>query len=212
MVDLERREGRTEVQVQSGVDTVSYTLDEGLIEFGTAIDDGDFLRALAFLETLELTSESEAMWRTLGQLTLQHRQLKIAERCSTHTHTLQGCLYMLYMYICGSVIGYSKYFCHYCRSFAALGDMSKARYLRETSALARKVEKEMVSLACLSACQLRRAVSTYRGRLMAPATTWFKLGWLSSRSSSSRQRPYCWRGWAWFIGAWVSPYHYHRER
>ena len=32
---LERFEGRTAVLVQSGVDTVSYTLDEGLIEFGT---------------------------------------------------------------------------------------------------------------------------------------------------------------------------------
>lgn len=27
-----------------GVSTVAYTLDEGLIEFGTAIDDGDYAR------------------------------------------------------------------------------------------------------------------------------------------------------------------------
>ena len=80
MVDLQRHDGRTEVLVQSGVDTISYTLDEGLIEFGTAIDDGDHLRALIFLETLEMTSETEAMWRTLGDLTLQARQLRIAER------------------------------------------------------------------------------------------------------------------------------------
>lgn len=80
VVDLERNNGRTEVLVQSGVDTISYTLDEGLIEFGTAIDDGDHLRALNFLETLEMTSETEAMWKTLGDLTLQARQLKIAER------------------------------------------------------------------------------------------------------------------------------------
>lgn len=44
IVDLERGNGKTEVIVLEGVNTVSYTLDEGLIEFGTAIDDGDFYR------------------------------------------------------------------------------------------------------------------------------------------------------------------------
>ena len=33
-----------QVVVNEGVTTISYTLDEGLIEFGTAIDDGDFNR------------------------------------------------------------------------------------------------------------------------------------------------------------------------
>ena len=80
-MDLERRNGRTEVLVRSGVDTVTYTLDEGLIEFGTAVDDRDYLRALGFLEGLEQASgESEAMWQTLAQLSLQDRKLKIAER------------------------------------------------------------------------------------------------------------------------------------
>ena len=32
---IERKEGKTEVMVQSGIENVSYTLDEGLIEFGT---------------------------------------------------------------------------------------------------------------------------------------------------------------------------------
>jgi len=112
VVDLERHDGRTEVLVQSGVDTISYTLDEGLIEFGTAIDDGDHLRALNFLEILEMTSETEAMWKTLGDLTLQARQLKIAERC-----------------------------------YAALGDVAKARYLREVGALADKIHSETVSMS-----------------------------------------------------------------
>ena len=48
--------------------------------FLVAIDDGDHLRALQFLETLELTKEAEAMWRTLAGLTLQEGQLKMAER------------------------------------------------------------------------------------------------------------------------------------
>ena len=44
IVDLERTDGKTEVIVNEGVTTISYTLDEGLIEFGTAIDDGDLER------------------------------------------------------------------------------------------------------------------------------------------------------------------------
>lgn len=43
-MDLERAEGKTDVIVTEGVNTVSYTLDEGLIEFGTAVDDGDYDR------------------------------------------------------------------------------------------------------------------------------------------------------------------------
>ncbi|CAC5423828.1 IFT172 [Mytilus coruscus] len=81
IVDLERTDGKTEVLVNEGVSTISYTLDEGLIEFGTAIDDGDFERAVSFLETLELSAETEAMWKTLSKLAMEDRQLHIAERC-----------------------------------------------------------------------------------------------------------------------------------
>uniref|UniRef100_A0A8C7LHJ3 Intraflagellar transport 172 n=1 Tax=Oncorhynchus kisutch TaxID=8019 RepID=A0A8C7LHJ3_ONCKI len=107
VVDLERSNGKTEVIVTEGVNTVSYTLDEGLIEFGTAIDDGDYYRATAFLETLEMSSETEAMWKTLSKLSLEARQLHIAERC-----------------------------------FAALGDVSKARFLNQTNNIADQVSKE----------------------------------------------------------------------
>ncbi|XP_072218456.1 intraflagellar transport protein 172 homolog [Leuresthes tenuis] len=81
IVDLERADGKTDVIVTEGVNTVTYTLDEGLIEFGTAIDDGDYDRATAFLETLEMSPETEAMWKTLSKLALEARQLHIAERC-----------------------------------------------------------------------------------------------------------------------------------
>ena len=54
--------------VQEGQHQLSYELDEGLIEFGTAIDDGDFNRAIAYLESLEMSPETEAMWRTLARL------------------------------------------------------------------------------------------------------------------------------------------------
>ncbi|KAM4693761.1 LOW QUALITY PROTEIN: intraflagellar transport protein 172 homolog [Discoglossus pictus] len=107
IVDLERNDGKTEVIVTEGVNTVSYTLDEGLIEFGTAIDDGDYYRACAFLETLEMSTETEAMWKTLSRLTLDAKNLHVAERC-----------------------------------FSALGDVAKARFLRDTNEIAEEAAKE----------------------------------------------------------------------
>ena len=38
-------------------------------------------RAVAFLESLEMSLETEAMWKTLSRLALEARQLHIAERC-----------------------------------------------------------------------------------------------------------------------------------
>ncbi|XP_027053913.1 intraflagellar transport protein 172 homolog [Pocillopora damicornis] len=108
IVDLERADGKTEVLVNEGVTTISYTLDEGLIEFGTAIDDGDFPRAVTFLESLEMSLETEAMWKTLSRLALEARQLHIAERC-----------------------------------FAALGDVSKAKALRQINKTAEQCAEEM---------------------------------------------------------------------
>ncbi|XP_008279843.1 intraflagellar transport protein 172 homolog [Stegastes partitus] len=81
IVNLERADGKTDVIVTEGVNVVTYTLDEGLIEFGTAVDDGDYDRATAFLETLEMSPETEAMWKMLSKLALEARQLHIAERC-----------------------------------------------------------------------------------------------------------------------------------
>ncbi|GAB1607105.1 transport 172 homolog [Argonauta hians] len=81
IISLERKGGKTEVVVSSGVSSVVYTLDEGLIEFATAIDDGDLIRAVEFLETLELSSETEVMWKTLSTLALQEHQLYMACRC-----------------------------------------------------------------------------------------------------------------------------------
>lgn len=44
VVDLIRDGGKTEVIVNEGAVQASYTLDEGLIEFGTAMEDADFVR------------------------------------------------------------------------------------------------------------------------------------------------------------------------
>ena len=79
--DIERTPGRTEVIVDEGMNTVSYDLNESLIAFGTAVDEGDLLGACTMLERLELTSETESMWEQLSQLALQREDLPTAERC-----------------------------------------------------------------------------------------------------------------------------------
>ena len=67
-------------------------------------------RAVAFLETLEMSSETEAMWQSLAKIALEEQQLYIAERC-----------------------------------FAAMGNVARSRYLKETNRLAEDAAKRMVS-------------------------------------------------------------------
>ena len=38
-------------------------------------------RALQYLETLEMTADTESMWKTLGGLALHAKNLPVAERC-----------------------------------------------------------------------------------------------------------------------------------
>lgn len=45
------------------------------------MDDLDFERAITLLETLELTPETEAMWRTLSNMAIKESKLAIAQRC-----------------------------------------------------------------------------------------------------------------------------------
>ncbi|XP_065179819.1 intraflagellar transport protein 172 homolog [Sycon ciliatum] len=81
ILDLSRQNGKTQVLVSEGNTTVSYDLDEGLIEFGTAMDDGDYNRAVAFLENLELSPETIVMWRQLSDYSFADHQLAVARRC-----------------------------------------------------------------------------------------------------------------------------------
>jgi intraflagellar transport protein 172 len=81
VVDIERAQGKTDVIVDEGISAVSYTLDEGLIEFSSALDELEYERAVDLLESLELTPETEAMWRSLGTVALKDRKVAIAARC-----------------------------------------------------------------------------------------------------------------------------------
>ena len=80
--EIERGGGRTEVIVDEGISQASYLLDEPLIDFGTAVDDRNYARAMDILEALEVTPEAEAMWRQLQAMALAGGDLAIAERCA----------------------------------------------------------------------------------------------------------------------------------
>jgi intraflagellar transport protein 172 len=66
--DIERTEGRTEVIVDEGMSQAVYPLDGSLIQFGTAIEDRNFTKAMDILSNLELTADAEAMWSQLSAI------------------------------------------------------------------------------------------------------------------------------------------------
>ena len=79
--DIERTKGKTEVIVDDGTNTITYALDEGLIAFGTAMDRGELTKAVDILDPLELTTETEANWKTLAKVAVDSQDLLVAERC-----------------------------------------------------------------------------------------------------------------------------------
>ena len=106
---IERSAGKTEVLVDETISVSSYVLVEELIEFGTAVDDRDYGKAMEILEGMEVNPQSEAMWQQLQTMCLDNWNLAMAERCS-----------------------------------AALGDVSRARYLRKVVKLADKAREQGV--------------------------------------------------------------------
>lgn len=79
--DIERSNGRICVIVDEGVNMVEYELDEGLISFGSCLERGQYAKAVDLLEELPLTPETEAMWRSLADASMEHFNLPVAERC-----------------------------------------------------------------------------------------------------------------------------------
>ena len=80
--DIERVDGRTEVIVDEGISQAVYPLDESLINFGSALEDGDYVRAVDILDGLEVTNEVGAMWRQLSTIAVTEGDLRIAQRLS----------------------------------------------------------------------------------------------------------------------------------
>lgn len=92
--EIERSDGKTEVIVDEGMTQAVYPLDESLIEFGTAVDDKDFPRAMDILEGLEASPEAEAMWQQLASLAIASGELIVAQRCAAATGNVALCKYL----------------------------------------------------------------------------------------------------------------------
>jgi intraflagellar transport protein 172 len=78
---IQRTEGKTEVIVDQGQNTISYELRETLIEFGAALEYKGLEKAVQILEPLDMTPEIEANWKTLAKLAVEQQNLYVAERC-----------------------------------------------------------------------------------------------------------------------------------
>ncbi|CAH0547356.1 unnamed protein product [Brassicogethes aeneus] len=107
VTDIIRNNGKTEAVCVDGNNVINIELDEGLVEFGTAINDNDYSRAVLFLESMEKSSEAEAMWHTLSLIAVKQQNLMLAERC-----------------------------------YAAMGNVSVAHYLHETSIIGQKYAED----------------------------------------------------------------------
>ncbi|KAI5074597.1 hypothetical protein GOP47_0010558, partial [Adiantum capillus-veneris] len=87
--DLEgvrRLHGQTEVLVYEGFNTVSYELDEALIDIGLALEKSDFDHAFSGLEPVDLTVETKFLWKQLGNMCLQRGK----HFCAQHSYALLG--------------------------------------------------------------------------------------------------------------------------
>lgn len=82
IIDVIRENGQSEILTQDGNHQLGYELDESLIEFGTAVHDSDFGKAILYLESLGINKkEAEGMWQNLAEVAIQLHNLHVAEIC-----------------------------------------------------------------------------------------------------------------------------------
>ncbi|XP_050543646.1 intraflagellar transport protein 172 homolog isoform X2 [Daktulosphaira vitifoliae] len=85
ITSVERDSGKTTIFSQDGEKQCTYNLDERLVEFGTAVHDSDFGRAILYLESLEDSDdhqyEVDGMWQNLSDIGLQLMNLPVTARC-----------------------------------------------------------------------------------------------------------------------------------
>lgn len=94
VIDVTREDGKTTVQSTDGPLNFTYDLDEGLVEFGTAVNDYDFGRAISFLESLGDTAAATAMWHNLANIAMQRENLVVAQRCYAALGNVTRVLYL----------------------------------------------------------------------------------------------------------------------
>lgn len=73
------------MKTRDGASEFFYTLDEALVEFGTAVNDTDFGRAIMFLETLAEIPAAKAMWHNLANVALGQQNLQVSPQSRKHS-------------------------------------------------------------------------------------------------------------------------------
>lgn len=81
VVDIVKEANKTEVMVKEGPQIVAYPLDDAVIEFGTAVEEGDFARAAFYLEGQGPTNDTQALWKVLSDVVQRRGDLHLMERC-----------------------------------------------------------------------------------------------------------------------------------
>ncbi|XP_030372622.1 intraflagellar transport protein 172 homolog [Scaptodrosophila lebanonensis] len=97
VIEVLRDSGRTVVRTQDGPSEHTYQLDEGLVEFGTAVNDSDFGRAVHFLESLGDKPAAKAMWHNLAIISMEDGNLRVAQRCYAALGNVSKAFYLAEM-------------------------------------------------------------------------------------------------------------------
>lgn len=70
-----------------GMQQAEYPLNEALIDYGSAMEDQDLIKAMDILDSLLMTAEVEAMWRQLHAAAIAAGDIRISQRCAAATGT-----------------------------------------------------------------------------------------------------------------------------
>lgn len=89
-----RNEGKTQAISIDGNKTLTFELDNGLVEFGTAIHSHDYTGAVFFLEQCKSTTETEAMWQNLYTIALTENDSFLIERCAAALNNVSQAFFM----------------------------------------------------------------------------------------------------------------------
>lgn len=72
-------------------------MDENLVEFGTAINDNDFDRAIHYLETMNDKPSEKGMWHNLALIALEEGNLHVVHRCYAALGNISRAFYLMEM-------------------------------------------------------------------------------------------------------------------
>lgn len=98
VVDVIRNKEKTQAIAIDGNNTVIFDLDDGLVEFGTAMHENDYARAIMFLETVEDDNQTKSLWHNLANIALEKHHFLISARCYAAMENVAKARYFQILY------------------------------------------------------------------------------------------------------------------